>query len=146
MPSDILRRRGAVLIAAAVLLGIAPVFGTPARAQQAKPPQPQVSNEGQVTVKVAPLTLSTGAETWRFEVEFNTHTVPLTQDLLAVAVLTGPGGEDRRPVTWEGDPPGGHHRKGILVFKPISPAPTSVTLRIRQIGTVAERSFTWPLP
>ena len=145
MAYDILRRRRVVLIAAAVLLGIVQVIGTPACAQQAKPPQPQVNKEGQVTVKVAPLTLSAGAETWRFAVEFDTHTVPLTQDFLAVAALAGPDGEDRGPVAWEGDPPGGHHRQGVLVFKPISPAPTSVTLRIRQIGAVAERAFTWPV-
>mgnify|MGYP001588493467 CR=1 FL=1 len=113
MAYDIPRRRRVVLIAAAILLGIVQVIGTPARAQQAKPPQPQVNKEGQVTVKVAPLTLSAGAETWRFAVEFDTHTVPLTQDLLAIAALAGPDGEDRRPVAWEGDPPGGHHRQGV---------------------------------
>lgn len=148
MPANILRRRRVVFacITAALLLGAAQVAGTPVRAQQAKPPPAQVNKEGQVTVKVVPLTLAAGAETWRFEIVFDTHTVPLTQDLLAVAALAAPGGEDRRPLAWEGDPPGGHHRKGVLVFQPIRPAPASVTLRIRQIGPVAERAFTWPLP
>ncbi len=105
----------------------------------------QISREGQVTVKVTPLTLSAGADAWRFEIEFDTHSVPLTHDLSAIAVLTDAGGIEYPPDAWEGDPPGGHHRKGVLAFKPIRPMPESVTLKIRKVGSAAERTFTWRL-
>lgn len=106
----------------------------------------QESNQGQVTVAVTPLALSEAADAWRFEVRLNTHVTPLTQDLAAVSVLSDGKGHEETPVAWQGDPPGGHHRKGELVFKPISPAPESVTLTIRDVGAVPERKFVWTLP
>lgn len=109
----------------------------------AKPLASQVNTEGQVTVSVTPLALSKAADTWRFEVQLNTHVSPLVQDLSTVALLTDGRGHDEQPIAWQGDPPGGHHRKGVLLFKPISPMPASVTLKIRDIGSVPERSFTW---
>lgn len=116
----------------------------PASASQ-KPLQTQVNKEGRVVVSVTPVALSRTAETWRFEVQLNTHVSPLVQDLAVVAVLTDGHGHDERPTRWEGDPPGGHHRKGVLLFAPISPPPASVTLTLRDIGSVPERSFTWTL-
>ena len=101
------------------------------------------NDEGNVMVTVTPLGLSKTGDTWRFEVQLNTHVAPLTEDMAAVATLSGDRGHDERPLAWKGDPPGGHHRKGILVFKPISPMPRSVTVHIRQVGGVPERSFTW---
>ncbi len=145
MFSNILRRRGVVFacIGAALLLGAVQVAGMPARAQQAKPPASQTNREGPVTVKVTPLALS-AAEAWRFEVVLDTHSAPLNQDMRAAAALAADGAE-RAPAAWEGDPPGGHHRKGVLRFEPIIPAPASVTLKIRGVGGVAERSFAWPV-
>jgi hypothetical protein len=61
-----------------------------------------------------------------------------------VAALADSAGREYRAIAWEGDPPGGHHRKGILKFEPIKPAPGSVTLKIRRIGA-AERTFSWPV-
>jgi hypothetical protein len=61
-----------------------------------------------------------------------------------VAALADSAGREYRAIAWEGDPPGSHHRKGILKFEPIKPAPTSVMLKIRRIG-VAERTFSWPV-
>lgn len=106
----------------------------------------QVDREGQVTVKVTPLALSPTADAWRFSVQFDTHVTPLNQDLLKTAVLSGDKGEGEAPLSWQGEPPGGHHRTGVLVFKPITPVPASVTLTLQQVGSVPERSFTWKLP
>ncbi len=105
----------------------------------------QVNREGQVTVKVTPQALSPAADQWRFSVQFDTHVTPLNQDLLKTAVLSGDKGEGEAPLSWEGDAPGGHHRTGILIFKPIMPVPASVTLTLQQVGSVPERSFTWNL-
>ncbi len=106
----------------------------------------QVNREGQVTVKVTPLALSPTADQWRFSVQFDTHVTPLDQDLLKTAVLSGDNGQGEAPLSWQGDAPGGHHRAGVLIFKPITPVPASVTLNLQQVGSVPERSFTWKLP
>jgi len=103
----------------------------------------QSSDEGGVTVKVKPVSLLPNAGTWRFEVEFNTHTASLDQDLLKVVTLSAGSAETQEPTGWDGDPPGGHHRKGLLDFKPMTPLPAALTLTIREVGGVAARSFTW---
>ena len=112
---------------------------------QVKPLSMKDNAEGQVRVSVAPESLSKTADTWRFAVQFNTHTTPITQDMVAVASLSGGNGAGEKPAAWEGDPPGGHHRRGVLVFKPIKPMPATITLHIREVGGVADRVFTWNL-
>jgi hypothetical protein len=102
----------------------------------------QTSDEGGVTVKVRPLTLLPTAESWRFEVQFNTHTMSLDQDLLKVTSLSAGNGQEEMPTTWDGDPPGGHHREGVLGFKPMAPLPASLTLTINEVGGIVARSFT----
>lgn len=104
----------------------------------------QINKEAAVTVKVTPLELSAQAAVWRFEVVLDTHVTALDHDMTAVAVLADGAGREYRPLAWNGDQPGGHHRKGVLTFEPIKPAPASVVLKIRRIG-VAERTFSWPV-
>ncbi len=104
----------------------------------------RISKEGAVTVKVTPLDLSARAAVWRFEIVLDTHVTALDHDMTAVAVLADSAGREYRPLAWEGDKPGGHHRKGVLTFEPIRPAPPTVVLKIRRIG-VAERTFSWPV-
>lgn len=103
----------------------------------------QVNKEGKVAVEVTPLALT--GETWRFQVQFDTHVVTLDHDPRAIATLAGPDGHEIKPTSWEGDPPGGHHRKGVLVFPALNPAPSTITIRIRDVGPIPERSFTWTL-
>lgn len=111
-----------------------------ARALNAAELAAQTNREGMVTIKVTPQVFS--GTTLRFEVILDTHSVALSQDMREVAVLSG-GGNEYQPTAWEGDPPGGHHRKGVLVFAPISPMPASLTLKIRGVAGVPERVFTW---
>lgn len=106
---------------------------------------PQTSSQGGVVVRVTPGRLAPDAATWDFEVVFETHTAPLAGDPAQFAVLLDPQGRVHAPLRWDGDPPGGHHRKGVLRFKVLQPAPASVTLKIRGIGGVPERAFTWPV-
>ena len=103
----------------------------------------QMSNEGGVVVRVTPGRFAPDAATWDFEVVFETHTVQLTGDPAQFTVLLDPQGQAHAPLRWDGDPPGSHHRKGVLRFKPLRPAPASVTLKIRGVGGVPERTFTW---
>lgn len=106
---------------------------------------PQTSSQGGVVVRVTPGRLAPDAATWDFEVVFETHTAALTGDPAQFTVLIDPRGQVHTPLRWDGDPPGGHHRKGVLRFKALQPAPASVTLKIRGIGGVPERAFTWPV-
>lgn len=102
----------------------------------------RTSNERGVKVTVVPKNLSNGAKAWEFEVTLETHTQSLNDDLARSAVLIA-GGMQYAPLGWEGTPSGGHHRKGLLRFKTITPQPQSVELQIRLGGETAPRSFKW---
>lgn len=120
------------------LIALVVAFGAAAAA-------PQTSSQGGVVVRVTPGRLTPDAATWDFEVVFETHTAPLTGDPAQFAVLLDPQGRTYTALRWDGDPPGSHHRKGVLSFKALQPAPASVTLKILGIGGVSERAFTWPV-
>jgi len=101
------------------------------------------SNEGPVSVTVAPQSLDVGSPTWNFEVSLNTHAGSIDADLVTVSELLDDQAQVYKPLSWEGSAPGGHHRQGVLKFNPISPKPKSIELKIKNIGGVAERSFKW---
>ena len=103
----------------------------------------QTSSQSGVTVKITPRTLAAG--TWEFEVVFDTHSQELTDDLEKTAVLVSDARASHSPLQWQGDPPGGHHRKGVVQFKPVSPMPASIELQIKRGGETAPRSFRWQL-
>lgn len=102
----------------------------------------QSSREGGVVVTVKPLSL--GAETWVFEIAFNTHSVDLGGNPATDSRLIDDNGEEHAPLAWEGDPAGGHHRKGVLRFAPL-PEAKRVELRISGIGGISPRVFGWDL-
>lgn len=103
----------------------------------------QTNNNGSVTVSVAPYqSINTGI--WEFEIVLNTHSVELDYDLTKTAILIA-NGKEYQPIAYNGDSPGGHHRKGILKFPPILPQPQSIILKLLQIGGVEERNFVWQL-
>jgi hypothetical protein len=136
-----LSRRSAIALAATVLaLGVAPL----AMAQPAGlPALAAVSNDaGGVRVVVKPKSVAAGS-VWEFDVTMETHTKPLDSDLTKAEVIVDDGGRRYTPLSWQGDPPGGHHRKGILRF----PAPTeqikSFELQIQDLGGVNKRAFQW---
>ena len=102
---------------------------------------PQTSSRSGVTVKVTPGSFS-GAE-WEFAVVFDTHSQDLKDDLLKNAVLVLDGGTPSAPTAWQGDSPGGHHRKGVLRFKAAAIAPANVKLRLQRPGESESRVFQW---
>ena len=104
---------------------------------------PQSSSESGVTVKVTPRSLAGAA--WEFEVVFDAHSGDLKDDLLKAAVLVADGGAPLSPTGWQGDGPGGHHRKGVLRFKPAAASPASIELRVQRPGEAAPRVFRWKL-
>jgi hypothetical protein len=138
MKLNILRPVSLVLFA--IALGVS--FGASAQSVSLSTKE---NREGPVRVSVTPQNLSKAADAWRFEVSFSTHVVELTEDIVAVASLSDGKSAVERPTAWDGDPPGGHHRKGVLVFNRFDRMPETITLHIRQVGGIADRSFTWNL-
>lgn len=101
---------------------------------------PQTNSEGQITIQVTPQELSSS---WDFEIILDAHSGSLDQDLVTSSILVGDDGGEYPPISWDGDPSGGHHRKGVLKFKPIIPNPSSIELKIYQLGTDNEKIFRW---
>lgn len=105
----------------------------------------KTDDQANVTVVVTPLNISFDSKEWTFDVVMNTHSVELGQDMKEITVLTDDSGKEYGAVRWEGPEPGGHHREGIVVFNAISPMPSHLELKIKNIGEIPERSFKWDL-
>ena len=105
----------------------------------------QSSDDAGVRVVVTPKALEPGLRIWLFEVVMDTHTKPLEEDLAQSAVLVDEAGSRYRPAAWQGDPPGGHHRKVILQFSPPAEMPKAVELQIDGVGGAGVRTFRWQL-
>lgn len=106
--------------------------------------EPQTSNAQGVKVTVTPQNLSKDAQTWDFEVTLEAHSQALSDDLAKTSTLIADG-KQYKPSGWEGAPPGGHHRKGLLRFKVVVPQPSSMELQIRLISDPLPRNFQWRL-
>lgn len=103
---------------------------------------PQVSNENGVKVTASLGNTSGDQKAWDFSVALETHVHALSENLEQVSVLVADG-KQYQPLAWEGSPPGGHHRKGILRFKAVAPLPGVVELRIQLSGEATARRFNW---
>jgi hypothetical protein len=104
----------------------------------------QTNNEAMVTVAVTPLNLNDkSAAALDFKIALNTHSVDLGYDLLTIATLSNDAGEKVQPTKWDGPAGGGHHRGGTLSFPPLKTRGQALTLTLRGIADVPERTFTW---
>lgn len=104
-----------------------------------------ISNrENSVSVDVIPTQLTSGQQV-KFEIRMNTHSVDISQNMVTVSTLKDSNGKEYLPKKWDGSPPGGHHRSGVLEFPVIEGKPDSVTLIIKEIANVPERTFTWKI-
>ena len=121
----------ALVSALALSAGIAAAEGFPV----------STSSQYGVIIKITPRTLTGTA--WEFDVVFDTHSQDLKDDLLKSATLVAGSVAPSLPVGWQGDPPGGHHRKGVLRFNAVAPFTGSIELRIARPGEPAARSFRW---
>ena len=134
--------RRSILGFAVGALALCGQFPTTVQAAGAPAFAAKTSDAGGVRVVVKPKNVGTGP-TWEFEVTMDTHTKPLNDDLTKTAVLVDGAGHQYKPTAWQGDPPGGHHRKGVLQF----PAPTDVVksfeLQMQGVGGVGQRIFQW---
>jgi len=131
----------------AVLLAVFTIWKTGDKTSSAPPIdamqkqfQAQSATEGSVTISATPMRIG---DEWKIDLVFDTHSVELDQDLLANAALYDDASWEYRPVSWEGDQPGGHHRKGTLAFLGIRESTRTLTLVIKDIGGIPERIFNW---
>ncbi len=90
---------------------------------------------GEVVVSAEPTNTKNGLE---IVLNMDTHTVDLSEDLKDVSYLRS-NGDEHRPIEWLGDPPGGHHRSGRLIFENDF---DDFTLYIESIGG-ENKKFNW---
>ncbi|MBI2546404.1 hypothetical protein HYV81_04445 [Candidatus Woesearchaeota archaeon] len=100
-------------------------------------PAAQTSSQNNVDFTVTPVSSS------EFKVSINTHSVELDFDVTKIALLYDDLEDAYQPVSWEGSPPGGHHREGILSFPDINQQAKSIKLVISDHGN--RREFAWDL-
>lgn len=100
------------------------------------------NSENRVRVDVRPVQLTVGQPA-KFEVRMNTHSADLVQDMAAASTLKDNHGREYKATSWQGAPPGGHHRSGVLEFPSLADNSESITLVIRAIDNVPERTFNW---
>jgi hypothetical protein len=125
------------------IIGAAMSFGASAFAADLAS---QSSEDGGVTIAVKPVDVSAGAANWSFEVSLSTHSQDLSDDLVRTAFIVDRAGKKNVvPTGWKGDAPGGHHRKGVLSFKALTPLPKAIELRVQRAGEKAPRLFRWDL-
>ena len=105
----------------------------------------RVDDQPPVTVTITPIDLERTLALWRFAVTFDTHAGSLDHDPAQVVTLSDDKGNTYQPLSWEGPGAGGHHRTGSLVFHAITPTPPFVELKVKNVGGIPERLFTWSL-
>ncbi len=136
-----LSRRSAIAITATVLTFCA-VPLVMAQSSGAAKLAAVSSGAGGVRIVVTPKAVAAKSP-WEFDVVMDTHTEPLNDDLTKTTVLVVDGGQKYTPLAWQGDKPGGHHRKGVLRFPPPSEQVKSFELQIQGSGADAQRIFKW---
>jgi hypothetical protein len=102
------------------------------------------NKQNSVRVDVRPVQLLPGKPA-KFEIRMNTHSEDLSQDLVAACTLKDNSGREYNPTSWDGSPPGGHHRSGVLEFSELGEGAESITLVIREVANVPERIFNWSI-
>lgn len=104
----------------------------------------QTNDKAAVIVQVTPLNLhDRSAPTLDFEIVLDTHSVELDDDLITIATLSNTTGEKVQPAKWDGPAGGGHHREGTLSFPQLKNRGQVLTLTLRGIADIPERTFIW---
>jgi len=133
---------GGMACAGVVLAAVS--WGVMAQASPEAVTTQSTSNQG-VTVRVTPKAVGSPDSRWEFMVTLDTHSADLSDDLTLSATLVTDEGRTFRPVSWQGAPPGGHHREGVLAFDVPAPRPGAIELRIARPGEAKPRIFRWQL-
>ena len=109
----------------------------------------RLDEQGAVVFEVTPLNLGTPADTLKFEVAMNTHSVDLSMDLAMLSTLSTDTGASVPASKWDAVP-GGHHVSGTLIFPStqdglsILEGASKLTLTIADVDAPS-RVFAWEL-
>lgn len=106
----------------------------------------QTSTAHGVTVAATAGNLDAAAPVWDFAVVLDSTDRDLPDDVAANAVLVDASGNAAKALVWEGAPPTGRHRAGVLKFIALDPGSEWVELRITRPGELRPRRFTWLRP
>ncbi len=124
-------------LAALVIVAVAVGLAVDAGAYEMR-----TNKEKRVRVDVKPVQLTPGQPA-KFEVQMNTHSEALEEDMVAVSSIKDNAGHVYQATAWQGSEPGGHHRQGVLEFPKLEDNTESITLIIRKVANVPERTFEW---
>ena len=103
----------------------------------------KTDSSGWAEVEVTPLTLASSE--WSFGITLNAHQ-EMDVDIIKAVTLTDNNGDTLMPLRWDEPNPGGHHRKGTLVFAAPPSATKNIILTMTGVGGAETRIFTWNLP
>ncbi len=143
-------RNGAAAVVVAISFLIAGA-GSEAVAQSSDLPAqssdlPAMSGmEKGLKIEVKPVELNPDGPA-KFSISLKTHSGSLDFDLAAISELKDDKGKIYKPTGWDGSPPGGHHRSGVLSFPKIEAGAKQIKLIIRDVRGVPERTFEWVMP
>jgi len=129
-------RDAVVLTCGAIVFGTLPLFAGPLF-------EARSNDTAGVSIVIKPKPIEPSTTVWEFDVTMNTHVKPLTEDLTAVSVLIENKGQRIKPIAWQGDKPGGHHRRGVLQFPAPAGTPATFELQMTSVGGVDLRTFRW---
>lgn len=104
----------------------------------------KTNNENAVTITAKPVNFGLNAPV-KFDISLTTHQGSLDYDLTKISVLKDAEGNTYEPVSWDGSPPGGHHRSGTLTFPALNAKTGSMKLIIKGVYEIPERVFEWEL-
>jgi hypothetical protein len=104
----------------------------------------KVNSENFISIEVKPIDFSFDKPS-KFDISLSTHQGALDFDLAQICLLEDDKGNVYKPLSWEGSPPGGHHRNGTLTFSKLKEKSRFIKLTIRNVYDVPERVFKWEL-
>lgn len=104
----------------------------------------QESDENNVVIVIKPEVLRV-YETPRFEIEFSTHSVNLDFEVSQISKIADDKGNEYKNSVWEGSPPGGHHRTGILTFNETLKESSGIQLIMQDDTGIGKRIFKWKI-
>ena len=103
-----------------------------------------MNDENAITFEARPLAIEFD-KPLRIELSIDTHVGALDFDVTDVAVLETDTKTVLEPLSWEGSPPGGHHRSGTLTFPSIPKTTKELRLIIRNVYEIETRTLSWSL-
>ncbi len=104
----------------------------------------KTNSENAATITAKPVDFGFGTPV-KFYITLTAHQGSLDYDMAKVSVLLDAEGNSYQPVSWDGSPPGGHHRSGTLTFPALRGKTGNMKLIIKGIYNVPERLFEWTL-